>query len=86
MEDIQEIYYFPIDAEGNEVGEPIRIGLNDDGSADLSKLPEKLRKTYERFGSGDSLLGPILPKKGSAFLNALLQSAGPYNRFRSRAT
>ncbi len=84
MDNLTEVYYFPIDNEGNETGTPVRIGLNDDGSADLSALPEGLGKTLEA-GVGDPVLGRVMPKDGARFLEELLRSANPYMRFRSKA-
>ncbi|MCR4278343.1 MAG: hypothetical protein NUV81_00345 [bacterium] len=84
MEDIKEVYYFPIDAVGNEVEDPIRIGLNEDGSADLSGLPEAMRVTLERVGASTPLTRatPTLPKDGKHFLGLLLRQENPYQRFR----
>ena len=84
MQDDPTIYYFPTDAKGNEVGEPCEVKLKDDGSADLSALPERLRETLEQFGTPDALhLGRIFPKDGRRFMNSLLANANGYRRFRS---
>jgi hypothetical protein len=85
MTELTEVFYFPTDAGGNEAGAPVRIGLNEDGSADLSGLPENMRATYERFGAGDPIAGRFTPKDGKKFLWALLQYSSPYKRFRSNA-
>lgn len=83
MSDVQTIYYFPTDAQGNENGEPCELKLNADGSADLTALPKKLRETLEQFGTMDELhLGPVYPKDGQHFLKSLLANANGYRRFR----
>ncbi|MBI5654166.1 hypothetical protein HZC53_00710 [Candidatus Uhrbacteria bacterium] len=82
-QDIRTIYYFPTDAKGNEVGEPIEVKLQQDGSADISALPEQLRKTLEAFGTPDELhFGQVFPKDGARFLKLLLNNANGYRRFR----
>ncbi|MFZ2803868.1 MAG: hypothetical protein WA001_01460 [Patescibacteria group bacterium] len=79
-----KIYYFPMDADGNETGKAILIDLNQDGSANVSRLPEELRERLETFGVPDALHQTLLlPKDGSRFLDALLRTANGYTRFRS---
>jgi len=86
MKDIQKVYYFPIDAKGNEIEDPIRIGLKEDGSADLSGLPDAMRETLERMGTPDaSHSGEYYPKDGVLFLRALVTLQNPYARFRIHA-
>jgi len=84
METLEHVYYFPIDGQGNEVGEPVKIGLNADGSADLSGLPKEMRETYEAWGVPDELHNNrIFLKQGEQFLMALLRMTNGYVRFRS---
>lgn len=84
MEDLREINYFPIDAEGNEIGDPVRVGVNPDGSADLSGLPEAMRVTFENLGVSTPItrMSPTFPKDGKKFLEVLLRQQNPYQRFR----
>jgi hypothetical protein len=86
MTPVTTVYYFPVDHEGNEVGSPIQIGLNADGSADLSKLPPDLRSKLERGTSDDLRMGVISPKDGERFLRALLETTNGYMRFRTTNT
>jgi len=84
MNDLQQVYYFPVDGKGNEIGEPIKIALTADGLADVSGLPEEMKKTYEAWGVPDELhSGRIFPKQGKLFLAALLRMTNGYVRFRS---
>lgn len=80
------IYYFPLE-RGMEEGEPIEVSLVErDGRliADVSQLPEPLRRTLESRGVPDALhRGAVLPDAGPAFLAALLRESNPYRRFRS---
>lgn len=86
MTPVTTVYYFPIDHEGNEIGEPVPVGLNADGAADLSRLPADLRASLETSGVPDELgLRRFQPKDGSAFLSALLRTSNGYRRFRIAA-
>lgn len=81
---ITRIYFFPVDAEGNETGEPVEVPLAADGSADVSRLPPAVRARLETVGVRDELgTGTLLPKDGARFLKALLRSANGYTRFRT---
>lgn len=81
---ITRVYYFPVDAKGNETGEPVEIALAADGTADVSKLPPAVRSRLETVGVRDELgMGTLLPKDGSRFLAGLLRSATGYTRFRT---
>lgn len=83
MTPLDHVYYFPIDAEGNDIGDPIKIGLNADGSADLSELPKNMKETLEAFGAPDEFRHHrLLPKDGKRFLAALLRLTNGYVRFR----
>lgn len=83
MSALTRIYYFPIDAQGNESEEPVPVDLNPDGSANLTQLPHELRKSLEGFGAPNSLgTGMVSAKEGSAFLRALVSRVDPYTRFR----
>ena len=82
MEPLTVIYYFPIDAHGNEVGEPIPVDINPDGSANLSRLPKEVREHFEGFGITNTWGKRILPTQGTSFLHTLLYEADPYIRFR----
>lgn len=77
------VYYFPIDANGLEVGEPVRVDLNPDGSANLSRLPLTMRSHLEKFGVRNALLNRVTPKDGEAFLQSLLEMTNGYVRFRA---
>ena len=84
MQNLAHVYYFPIDADGNEVAEPIPVTIFADGSADISQLPEPMQKTFLRFGVPDELHQQgIFPREGERFLKQLLASANAYVRFRS---
>ncbi len=80
------VYYFPLDKEMEE-GEPVKVSLVErDGRlvADLSGLPEALRRTLEMRGVPDALhRESVLPTDGPAFLAALLRESNAYRRFRS---
>ncbi len=81
---MKTMYYFPIDGDGNEIGEPIPVTLAADGSADLSRLPTELRKALEAFGVPDALhRDAIFPKDGERFLERLIEESNGYRRFRS---
>lgn len=83
------VYYFPLDKEMEE-GDPIEVSLVErDGRliADLSRLPDTLRRTLEARGVPDALhRESVLPTDGSAFLVALLRESNAYRRFRSSPT
>lgn len=84
MDPIERIYFFPVDANGNEVGEPILVDVAADGSANLERLPAHLRSHLEAAGVPDEMhRGQIFSKDGAHFLAGLLRSANPYRRFRS---
>jgi hypothetical protein len=83
MQHVATVYYFPIDAQGNEVGEPMPIGLLPDGSADLSKLPTDIKMSLASGVTDELKLGRVLPKNGPRFLSALLYASNGYSRFRS---
>ncbi|MBP9869485.1 hypothetical protein KBC59_02930 [Patescibacteria group bacterium] len=84
MNPVTQVYYFPVDHEGNEVGEPLAIGLNTDGTADLTKLPEAVIRDLTTSGVSDELkMGRVFPKDGARFLKALLHTSNGYRRFRS---
>jgi hypothetical protein len=83
MEPLSRVYYFPIDGEGNEIGEPIPIELDARGVADLSKLPPEVQRVL-RTGFPKRLgLGMVKPWDGSLFLERLLEATNGYMRFRS---
>jgi hypothetical protein len=85
MDPIERVYYFSVDANGHEIGEPILVDLAADGSANLDRLPESLRSHLEAAGVPDELhQGQIFSKDGARFLVGLLHSANPYRRFRSK--
>lgn len=86
MEPLSRVYYVPVDGDGNEVGEPLEVGLAANGSADLSHLPKDLQEALS-IGVPDELhQGVVLPSSGPRFLAALLQNANGYLRFRSSLT
>lgn len=86
MDPLTQLYYVPIDNDGNEKGAPILVSLNPDGSADLSRLPADLQSTLTTFGTPNELrTKTMMPKDGSAFLEALFETQGPYRRFRKTA-
>ncbi len=80
---IDMVYFFRVNGSGEEVGEPIRIGLLPDGKADLSLIPSGLRETWEADGVMDRMGLVTKPEDGIAFLQALLDRSNPYERFRS---
>lgn len=76
------VYYFPVLDDGSE-GEPLVVKLGAGGEADLSALPEDVRK-HLAYGVPDRLhQGEILPAEGAAFLEALLRETDGYMRFRT---
>jgi hypothetical protein len=75
-------YYIPLRDDFKE-GDPILVDLNPDGSANLSRLPEDIRKELEDFGYPNPLhTKDLMPSDGIPFINALLESTNPYFRFR----
>ncbi len=82
MSDVQTIYYFPTDAQGNATGKPIAVSLNDDGSADISALPAALQDRLSRLGTPDEFhLEFLRPKDGGKFLLALVRNSNGYTNF-----
>ncbi|MEK7473772.1 MAG: hypothetical protein AAB668_03560 [Patescibacteria group bacterium] len=83
------VYYFPLNKKMEE-GDPIEVSLVErDGRlvADLSKLPEPMRRTLEGRGVPDALhRDSVLPTDGPTFLAALLRESNAYRRFRSSPT
>lgn len=83
MDSLKRIYHFPINEKGEEIGEPIPVVLQADGSADISLMPENLRKHYLNFGVPDELhQSAIFPTDGERFMKALLREVNGYRRFR----
>lgn len=81
---MKTIYYFPIDGDGNEIGDLIPVMLSANGTADLSRLPAELRSTLESFGVPDALhRNAVFPKDGERFLERLIEESNGYRRFRS---
>lgn len=85
--DLSEIYFIRT-VDGTEV-EAIRIGLNPDGSVDLSGLAGKrddLKEGYERFGVTNMMGMRVLPSRGAAFLKAMVEESrrNPYIIFRMK--
>lgn len=78
------VYYFPINGMHEETGDVFPVRLKPDGSADLSQLPDEIRKAIESCGVPSELrTHKLYPKDGGAFLHALLLNANGYRRFRS---
>lgn len=83
---INQVYFFPLDGQGKETGEALPVTLNEQGEADLSRLPADIRETLEFFGVQDRThTFSLFPKDGGRFLEALLHSGNPYFRFRTQA-
>lgn len=62
----------------------IRIGLAADGSADLSPLPDDVRKHLADFGVPDEARrGTIFASEGTRFLERLLEEPSRYRVFRA---
>ncbi len=81
---LSAVYLFCLNGNGEEVGEPIKIGLLTNGTADLSMIPSGLRETWNNDGISDALgLIAVYPKNGEAFLRALLLRSNGYERYRS---
>lgn len=79
---LTRIYYIVLDGNGKEIG-TIPIALDDQGHADLSGLPAKLREKLQRFGaSSTGCGGGIFPENGSLFLEELLRATTPHRRFK----
>ncbi len=75
-------YYIPMRDDFKD-GDPILVDLNSDGSANLSRLPEDIRKELQDFGFQNPLHSLfVMPADGKTFINALLESRNPYFRFR----
>jgi len=73
-------YYLPLN-EDFSYGHPILIDLNEDGSANLSRLPDGLRETLESEGVPDPLRRSMIPpREGARFITALLYSTNPQLR------
>jgi hypothetical protein len=82
---LTKVYYFPINNLGEEVGEPVPVVLQADGSVDVSLLPREERETLESMGAPDSDHRTMLfPKDGSEFLEGLLRLTNGYRRYRSQ--
>ena len=74
---LSEIWFLPMTA-----GQPVRVGLKADGSADLSGLPDDIRRNLEDFGVRDEMhRGQVKASEGSRFLTLLLASSNGYARF-----
>jgi hypothetical protein len=67
--------WMTMDVGGNKLSAPIRIGLLENGEADLSLVPERLRINWQRFGAkglyGSAAVKPI---DGATFLEALMSA------------
>lgn len=85
MDPVTQVYYFPVNADGTETGESILVDLNADGSANLSRLPEKIRSTLEMGLPNRLRTAALEPADGKKFLEALLRSTNGYFRFRKNA-
>ncbi|HEU0050787.1 MAG TPA: hypothetical protein VFQ60_01895 [Patescibacteria group bacterium] len=83
MANLECVFYHPIDSRQEEIGRPVRIDLRSDGAADVSRLPDDLRKRLERSGVSDPFGGVVFPEAGSKFLELLLISSSGYERFRT---
>lgn len=82
MDPITQIYYFPTDHEGKEIGEGIPITLKANGTADVSKLPQDFREQIEAMGVPNELkTGSLFPRDGKRFLLSLLYNSNGYRRF-----
>ena len=74
---LSEVWFVP--AQG---GASIRVGLNSDGSADLSALPDDIRRSLEDFGTRDELhRGNVKAGEGTRFLALLVANATGYANF-----
>jgi hypothetical protein len=79
---MNEIWYIDYPKGGTSKG--IRVGLNPDGSADLSALPDDLRRNLEDFGVPDELhRGKVSASEGERFLQLLVAEHNPYRIFRA---
>jgi hypothetical protein len=84
---METVYYVPLDGHGEETDEVVPVTLAADGSADISHLPEWLRRTYEQVGVyAQGKQFRVFPRDGEAFLRGLLAATNGYVRFRSKAT
>ncbi|MFH1621229.1 MAG: hypothetical protein ABIB04_04045 [Patescibacteria group bacterium] len=79
----KKIFFFPLNDKMKEET-AIPITLSPDGTADLSKLPLKIREHLMAFGVQDPAHLDVVPyTEGEKFLDALLAFSGSYWRFRS---
>jgi hypothetical protein len=77
------VYYFPINGNHDETGDVYPVRLKEDGTADLSELPDDIRSSLKSFGIRNELrTRDLFPKDGKLFLQALIASANGYRRFR----
>jgi len=59
------------------MSEPVPITVKDDGSADLSALPEEFRKTLEAYGVKDELGNArVFANEGDRFVKLLMKHSG----------
>jgi hypothetical protein len=66
-----------LDGQGNMRSEPAPISVKDDGSADLSALPEEFRNTLETLGVKDELGNArVFPNEGERFIKLLMKHSG----------
>jgi hypothetical protein len=80
--EVKEIWF--IHYPKGERPKSIRIGLAADGSADLSPLPEDVRKHLADFGVPDEAhQGKIFASEGPRFLQRLLEETNRYRVFRA---
>lgn len=84
--DLKEVYF--IHVVDDKETEAIKIGLNPDGSVDLSGLVGKrddLKEALEGFGTPQAIGPTVFPKDGRRFLKALLFGvrSNPYHIFRT---
>ena len=86
MQPLTQIYYFPIDREGQETGIALPVQLKSDGSADISQLPSDMQQTLNTFGAPNDLRSIVFPRDGKRFLEALLHQTNGYRRFRQTST
>ncbi len=86
-DELNNVYYFPLDAEGKRVGEPIAVKLGADGVADISGLPMHLQDSLRSLGTSDELhQGFLKPEDGKRFMLALVRNSNGYNNFGLRST
>ncbi len=76
-----KIYYFPT-KNGHEL-EPIEVALDENGTANLSKLPDDLQDHLSSFGIINAIhTGQVMPNEGKIFLECLLLASNPKMIFR----